>query len=356
MNEQEVKIMQSEEKGKLQALITREGSESLRPSKRNLEPLWVGEIYSSRLELIKHVQRHAFAQEIRDISDGGQIKSSSVLASLSPFIDQSGVLRVGGRLQKSLLEYENRHPILLPAKCRFTVCLFEREHSRMLHAGPQALLFSIRGTYWPLNGRNIARKVVRGCTTCFRNNPKPLTQIMGSLPLDRTGCRRVFSVVGIDYAGPIITAMSKDRGRKTNKSYIALFIYFSTKAIHLEAVSQLSSDAFIAALRRLAGRRGCPRKIYSDNATNFPVNEYCSLNEIQWSLIPPHALHMGGLWEAGIKSCKYLKRVIGETVLTFEELSTVLVQIEACLNSRPLCQFPSSPNDLQPLTLAHFLI
>ncbi|XP_011859057.1 PREDICTED: uncharacterized protein LOC105556573 [Vollenhovia emeryi] len=171
--------------------------------------------------------------------------------------------------------------------------------------------------------------------------------------------------------------MSKGRGRKTNKSYIALFICFSTKAIHLEAVSQLSSDAFIAALRRFAGRRGCPRKIYSDNATNFvgaerelaelyqairtsfdePINEYCSLNEIQWSFIPPHAPHMGGLWEAGVKSCKYhLKRVIGETVLTFEELSTVLVQIEACLNSRPLCQLPSSPNDLQPLTPAHFLI
>ncbi|XP_011860459.1 PREDICTED: uncharacterized protein LOC105557752 [Vollenhovia emeryi] len=407
MNEQEVKIMQSEERGKLQVLIIREGSESLvggiigkissatkmertlawcyrfmancrlRSPKRNLERLSVGEIYSSRLVLIKHVQRHAFAQEIRDLSDGGQVKSSSVLASLSPFIDQSGVLRVGGRLQKSLLEYEKRHPILLPAKCRFTVCLFEREHSRMLHAGPQALLFSIRGTYWPLNGRNIARKVVRGCTTCFRNNPKPLTQIMGSLPLDRINCRRVFSVVGIDYAGPIITAMSKGRGRKTNKSYIALFICFSTKAIHLEAVSQLSSDAFVAALRRFAGRRGCPRKIYSDNATNFVgaerelaelyqairtsfdnhVNEYCSLNEIQWSFIPPHAPHMGGLWEAGVKSCKYhLKRVIGETVLTFEELSTVLVQIEACLNSRPLCQLPSSPNDLQPLTPAHFLI
>lgn len=65
----------------------------------------------------------------------------------------------------------------------------------------------------------------------------------------------------------------------------------------------------------------------------------------------------GRLWEAGIKSCKFhLKRVIGQSILAFEELATVLIQIEACLNLRPICQMPSTAANLQPLTPGHFLI
>ncbi|XP_070526964.1 uncharacterized protein [Cardiocondyla obscurior] len=86
------------------------------------------------------------------------------------------------------------------------------------------------------------------------------------------------------------------------------------------------------------------------------TNDFFTPNDIEWSFIPPSSPHMGGLWEAGVKSCKfYLKLVIGETLVTFEELTTVLTQIEVCLNSRPTCQLPSSATDLQPLTPGHFL-
>lgn len=163
-----------------------------------------------------------------------------------------------------------------------------------------------------------------------------------------------------------LVSRGRSRGRKTNKSYIALFICFSTKAIHLVAVSDLSSNSFIAALRRFAKRRGCPRRIFCDNATNFVGarnelyeiqqfvkqrakeidDKFCISNNIEWKFIPPFSPHMRGLWEAGIKSCKFhLKRVIGQSLLTFEELSTALTQIEACLNSRPICQLSSTPTD-----------
>ncbi|GAB1867680.1 hypothetical protein CAJAP_08759 [Camponotus japonicus] len=200
---------------------------------------------------------------------------------------------------------------------------------------------------------------------------------MGQLPADRVTSKRPFFVIGIDFARPVTTLVNRGRGRKTNKLYIALFICFATRAIHLEAVSDLSSNSFIAALRRFVGRRGCPQRIFCDNATNFVgaknelnemrhfieeqtknvIDEFCIPNNIEWRFIPPSSPHMGGLWEAGIKSCKFhLKRIVGQSLLTFEELATILTQIEACLNSRPISQLPSTTTDLLPLTPGHFLI
>lgn len=77
----------------------------------------------------------------------------------------------------------------------------------------------------------------------------------------------------------------------------------------------------------------------------------------QRHFVPPHAPHFGGIWEAGVKSAKYhLRRVVGDTILTYEELSTVTTQIESCLNSRPICPLSADSADLVALTPGHFII
>jgi len=237
--------------------------------KRKLNNISINEICYSRQLLIKTVQQNHFANELSALRANKPLKSNSSLLSLSPFVNNDGLLRVGGRIQNSQAEFDTRHPILLPGNSRLTRLIFEREHRRLLHAGPQALLYAIRERYWPIKGRAMAKRIVHECMKCFRGNPKPLSQLMGQLPADRVTPKRPFFVTGIDFAGPITTLVNKGRGRRTNKSYIALFVCFSTKAIHLEAVSDLSSNSFITALRRFAGRRGYPNRIICDNATNF---------------------------------------------------------------------------------------
>ena len=148
----------------------------------------------------------------------------------------------------------------------------------------------------------------------------------------------------------------------------------STKAIHLELVSSLTSEAFIAALKCFIARRGLISHLYSNNGSNSvgakrklklffkskefvrQVHNYAANMQFQWHFIPPNSPHFGGLWEAGVKSLKYhWKGIVGKIVLTFEEFSTLITQVEACLNSRPLIALSNEPNDPSYLTPGHFL-
>ncbi|XP_055632433.1 uncharacterized protein LOC129772926 [Toxorhynchites rutilus septentrionalis] len=223
----------------------------------------------------------------------------------------------------------------------------------------------------------MVRSVVRSCFRCARYNPVPTQQQIGQLPAHRIIPNRPFNVTGIDYAGPIYLKPIHKRSAPT-KAYFSVFVCFTTKAVHLGLVSDLSTPAFLDALRRFIARRGRPSHIYSDNGKNFvgarnEIKElfhilqdqieqqqiYSGSTEegISWHFSPPMAPHFGGLWEAAVKVAKkHLFRQLGASRLSFEDMSTILTQIESQMNSRPLVPLSEDPNDLSALTPAHFLI
>ncbi|XP_066256304.1 uncharacterized protein [Euwallacea similis] len=334
------------------------------------------ELNDATKTLVRIAQRDSFPDEYDRLTGGIALSPKSKLLSLSPFVDREGVMRVGGRLRNSPYHFDKKHPMLLSPKHRLSRMLCEYEHKRLMHAGPQLLLSSIREKFWIVASRNLIRATVRNCTACSRFNPQCLAPIMGDLPQERLTVGRVFSVVGVDYMGPLHIRDKKGRGLRLSKCYVSVFICFATKALHLELVSDLSSESFLLAFRRFVARRGRPSHVYSDNGTNFvganrELSELgsflikesrnlvysCSREGVQWHFIPAQSPHFGGLWEAGVKSVKHhLKRVAGNANLTFEQLITLLAQIEAILNSRPLSPMSQDPNDLTPLPPAHFLI
>lgn len=341
-------------------------------------PLTPQELNNALLVVIRRVQAKSFAFEINCLkNDKSNIKSG--LASLHPFLDKDGTMRVGGRLQNATnLPYDKKHPIILPKSCHFTNILIQNEHLRLLHAGAKLVLSSLSQTFWLISGIREVKKVVNKCVRCFRMKAAASKQLMGSLPSERLSAVRAFNVVGVDFCGPFSVKVSRLRKPIITKGYVALFVCFSTKAIHMELVSDLTTQAFLACLKRFVARRGLPNTIYCDNAKTFKgaanelkelysifvskthkdvIESYCLNNSIKFKFIPSYSPEFGGLWEAGVKSFKYhFKRIVGNISLTFEGMYTVIAEIEAVLNSRPLLPMSSDVSDFKYLTPGHFLI
>nr|XP_029729214.1 uncharacterized protein LOC109404959 [Aedes albopictus] len=326
---------------RITARILRFGHPEFRCSPR-LSP---AEINFALGKYLQHTQQQHFPSELSRLQRGLTVERSSPLHQLNPFLDENGVVRVGGRLQQSDLSYDNKHPILRPRHSILTSLILLHDHQEHLHCGPQSLLAATRTRYWILRGSSAARKVCRDCVKCNRAKAPRITQQMGQLPADHLKPLSPFTITGVDYAGPV--------------------------TLHC-------ASAFLAAFTRFTSRYGVPSKMYSGNATNLrsaartlrelyqqidatehsdEVNDFLTDRRVEWLFIPARSPHHGGLCEAGIKVAKgFLSKIGGNYKYTFEELSTLLAQVAACMNSRPISAISDDPADPQPLTPAHFLI
>lgn len=201
-----------------------------------------------------------------------------------------------------------------------TQLIIDYEHRRLLRAGAQLLISTLRQRHWIIGVRNVVQRKIHEYKRCYIWKLKTSEQLIGSLPVSRVQPSSAFQRCGVDYAGPYSMRVGHVRSKVTSKAYIALFVCMATRAIHIEVVSSLTSEAFLAALRRFVSRRGCPLEINSDNGTNFigtarilqeffeskllikELYSYTAQVGILWKFIPPSASHFGGIWESEIKS------------------------------------------------------
>ena len=330
------------------------------------------EILESEKVLIRVLQTENFAREISYLSNINKNKDRKpplLVSQFNLFIDKEGLLRTRTRINNASVSIESREPILLPSKSLFSELIIKKYHDLVFHNGTRDTLNAIRQKYWILRGRETVKKLVRRCVTCKKIEGVFFKTVPAhTLPEIRVDNGPPFINTGVDFAGPLYVTDPKTK--ETSKTYICLFTCMSTRAIHLELVKDLTVSSFLCAFRRFAGRRGLPNNIFSDNAKTFKsaakeirtiksskdVKSFLSKQGTSWFFNIPLAAWQGGTWERMVRSVKRcLKKVIGRSTLHFEELLTLIVEVESVINARPITyifddlegvSYPLTPSEL----------
>ncbi len=331
------------------------------------------------------VKKVGFLKAIKTYPTFGKLQSQS-LRKLHPFVSEDGLLRVGGRLQKSLFPEESTHQIILPSRHHVTHMIINHEHVKYAHfGGYRFILARTRVFYWILNGTSAVKHYLNDCMLCRQLKAKPLEQVIAPLPTDRlVPGRRVFHASAVDYFGPITVS----KFRRAQKRWCCLFTCLASRAIHIEVVHSLTTDSFIKAYLRFSYLVGFSLKtLYSDNASCFRgadielkdaiskldhgvIHSTLKQNGINWIFNPPAASHQGGVFERQIRSVRKIFRVRqvqslqnkftriladkSPITLEDEDLLTLVAEAQVIVNSRPITPSSDDPNDfaaISPLTL-----
>lgn len=209
----------------------------------NADVLTLDELQRAIRLAVRVTQRTHFQELLQQLAKHNHIVTPPTMAQLAPFLDHTGLIRIGGRLQRSMLTDDAKHPYLLPKESHVTSLLITAFHRRFFHAGPKLIIAMLRQEFWVVSCREAVRRIIFKCVTCTRHKALHPTPRMGILREARVHSVRAFSSVGTNYEGPYLIKECKRRNTKTTKVYIALFVCMATKAIHVEVVSDLMTEA-----------------------------------------------------------------------------------------------------------------
>ena len=264
-------------------------------------------------------------------------------------VEENEIMVCKGRLANSDLTFRAKFPIILPKDDKFTELIILDCHEKVHHCKERGTLAELRSRFWVTKGRQYVKRLIRNCFLCRKLEGKPYNlPPIAMLPDFRVTEAPPFSKSGVDFAGPLYVKSSTG---EMNKCYIALFTCCVTRAVHLELVENLLASTFVNGLRRFCSRRGTPTLMVSDNAKTFKstvkllkklasdstVTNFLDSRRISWRFNIEWAAWMGGFFERMVGTVKRcLRKVLGNARLSFDELSTVLTEVESTVNSRPL--------------------
>lgn len=335
----------------------------------------IEEVKQAEEEIWKYSQRQYFANTLSALKNGKDLQKSNPLRKFTPFIDEKGLVRVGGRISNANIPYNMKHPIILHSASLPVKLLIKDVHEKMGHLGKESTISDLRQEYHIVKANKELQRIIKQCIICRRVQARPLEQKMAELPADRVAIGDPpFTNTGTDIFGPFY--VSRGRGKCQEKRYGIIFTCLTTRASHLEIAPSLETDSFINSFRRFICRRGKPRLMRSDNGTNLTsadkelksaialwnenkINQYCLQNQIEWKFQPPYASHFGGVFERQIRTVrKILNSMLLEfgnkTKITDDLLNTFFCEVENIMNNKPIAiitsreggDVPLRPNDL----------
>lgn len=332
---------------------------------RDSGPIGPEEVRKAENQILRNIQQHAFP-ELYDKTKRKSLSKKHPLYKAEPFLHE-GLVRAGGRNQGKEIPIEQRNPIILP-KCHVANLIIQHCHEKIKHQGIGFTLNEIRSHgFWILGAYQTVSKIIRNCSICARLRGRPCEQRMADLPPERIEASPPFTHVGMDCFGPVTVK----NGRKETKRYGLLFTCMCSRAVHIEMLDDLTTDAFINGLRCFISIRGQVQKIFCDQGTNF-IGADAELHAIPCKNLPhnfkecefvfnvPHASHAGGVWERQVRTVKNVLNAIitleSRGRLDDASLRTFLYETMSIVNSRPLTAiYQGDPTSLEPITPNHVL-
>ena len=311
--------------------------------------LTVNEVNNAEFIWLQHAQKQFYEK--------GEIKQLKTCLRL--YEDENNLLRSRTRLiEADGINEEAKFPVILPNDSHISKLVIMDAHEEVRHTSVDSTLNRVRSRYWILRGRRAVSKVVAKCSLCkiWRLRRLKATPL-ANLPNYRICSEYSFQVTGIDYAGPLLVRNIYGDKQNLYKSYILLFTCATSRAVHIELTADMSASTLIRTLKRFFCRKGYPERIISDNFTSFKskaVKAFLLRYRIEWKFILELSPWWGGFYERLIKVVKNsLRKILKNARLTYDELSTVLIEIESIMNSRPLTYL--SEDGIEAITPFHLL-